>query len=112
MAVLSGAPVIPVSIHLSPDAYIEKIIETENYTAAARWVFQGDYFISVGKAKQYSADIDDQFAIRAIADQIMTAVIRQARISENRMKQSQKKTGQPVLQRLFNSLQTFVNWTV
>ena len=54
MAVLSGVPVIPVGIHLSSDAYIEKTIETESYTAAARWVFRGDYFITIGKAKQYT----------------------------------------------------------
>lgn len=112
MAVLSGVPVIPVGIYLSSDAYKEKTIETENYTAVARWVFRGDYFISVGKARKYSGDITDHIAIRAISDQIMAAVIHQARNSENRMKELHKGTGQPVLQRLFNTFQTFVNWTL
>ena len=54
MALLSNAPVIPVGIHMSENAYIEKEMETDNYAATARFVVRGDYFITLGRAMQFT----------------------------------------------------------
>jgi len=49
IALLSGAPVIPVGIHLENDAYYEKEMITKNYSDTARIVYRGKYAMTVGK---------------------------------------------------------------
>jgi 1-acyl-sn-glycerol-3-phosphate acyltransferase len=91
MALLSGAPVIPVGIHLEDDAFIRKEVATKNYYKTARIVCRGNYAMTVGKAQHYVGGIDDHRFVRTVAEEIMGGIIRQARKSEQRIHLSQTR---------------------
>ena len=106
MAMLSGAQVIPVGIHLDEDAFIKKEITTENYRRTGRIVCRGNYAMTVGKAQQFVGDIDDYRIVRGVAEEIMGSIIHQARRSERRIMLNTYPNAKPVsgrLQRLFNA---------
>ena len=99
LAVSSGAPVIPVGIHHSPNACFYKKIRTTNYEQTARWVVRGEYYLTVGKAMYFSGDIEDHKEIRCISCQIMDAIIQQSISSQKRMATPQIKW-QPLIPHL------------
>jgi len=85
MALLSGAPVIPVGIHLQNDSFFEKVMTTDNHSDTARVVYRGKYVMTVGKPMQFSGDVEDYSLVRNIAEQIMQSIIQEAKKSECRM---------------------------
>ena len=86
MALLSGAPVIPVGIYLSENAFIEKQFATQSYTDTARWAVHGDYFVTVGAPQIYTGDVCDHDYVRDVSRQIMASIAEQARKSQERMR--------------------------
>ena len=91
MALLSGAPVIPVGIHLDQDAYVEMEGSTKNYKKTGRIVCRGSYAMTVGEARHYIGGIDDHRFVRVVAEEIMGCIIQQATKSEQRIKLSQSR---------------------
>ena len=91
MALLSGAPVIPVGIHLNEDAFVEKVITTEDHSETARIVCRGNYAMTVGKARHYVGGIDDYRFVCDVAEEIMGCIIQQAKKSERRIRLSQSR---------------------
>ncbi len=85
MALLSQAPVIPVGIYLSENAFLEKQLQTATCTDTARFVVRGDYFVSVGRAKTYRGDVNDRDYVRLVSRQIMADIAEQTRKSRERM---------------------------
>lgn len=85
MALLTGAPVIPVGIHLDDDAYVEIEGSTKNYRETGRIVYRGNYVMTVGKAQYFAGSIDDYGFVRDIAEEIMGRIIQQVRMSEQRI---------------------------
>lgn len=81
IALLSGAPVIPVGIHLSRDAYLNF-----KYQVPGRLACRGDYYVTVGKPLTFTGDVEDRELVRAAARQMMTAIIGQAEKSAQRMR--------------------------
>ena len=67
IALQSGAPVIPVGIHLDPDGYVENTITTESYSGSARWVRRGSYYLTVGKAMQFKGNVEDRDYVRQVS---------------------------------------------
>jgi len=88
IALLSGAPVIPVGIHLENDAYYEKEMITKNYSDTARIVYRGKYAMTVGKPLLFSGSIDDFPYVRNVSEEIMESIVRQAKKSEGRILES------------------------
>lgn len=99
IAMQSGAPVIPVGIHHSPDACYTRQVSTESYQQTARWVVRGDYFLSVGQPLHFSGDTESNREVRRVSAQIMEAIQAQARLSQERMASPQMKWS-PLLPRL------------
>ena len=60
IAIKSGAPIIPVGIHLSEGAYLRRTIKTSHYENTARWAYRGDYYLTVGKALHFDGDVEDR----------------------------------------------------
>jgi 1-acyl-sn-glycerol-3-phosphate acyltransferase len=85
IALLSGAPVIPVGIHLDNNAYYEKEMITKNYSDSARIVYRGKYAMTVGNPILFSGSVEDFGYVRYVADEIMESIIQQARKSEVRI---------------------------
>jgi 1-acyl-sn-glycerol-3-phosphate acyltransferase len=85
MALMSGAAVIPVGIHLDEDAFIEIESSTKNYSKTGRFVCRGHYAMTIGKARHYVGGIDDYRFVRDVAEKIMGNIIQQAKKSERRI---------------------------
>ncbi|NIW44618.1 MAG: hypothetical protein GWN30_07600 [Gammaproteobacteria bacterium] len=85
LALLSGAPVVPVGIHfpqknlnVSPGTYGGK--QTE-----ARYLLRGPYHMTVGESMNFSGDMKDRNLVVSIAEQIMNRIIELAEQSTRRM---------------------------
>lgn len=85
LALMSGAPVIPVGIHLRWERV--KVIRSvvrgkEEY---GRWYISGPYNQTVGAPLYFQGDVNDWDNTRRVADTVMHHIIELARISQNRM---------------------------
>ncbi len=85
LALLSGAPVIPVGISLNRKR-IHSIQSTVNgVTDYGHWYFTGPYNITVGSALYFNGDAENHPYVRAVSGNIMHHIIELARQSEHRM---------------------------
>lgn len=85
LALLSGAPVIPVGIHLARERIhaIRSVVKgKEEY---GHWYISGPYNITVGHPLHYSGSVEDWAHVRSVSDAIMHHIIELARESENRL---------------------------
>jgi len=85
IALQSGAPVIPVGIHLNPGCYVEKTFTTDSFSDTARWARSGSYYLTVGKALHFAGDAKNRDYVHQVTRQIMDAIEFQSRKSEMRM---------------------------
>lgn len=87
LALLSGAPVIPVGIHLNwkrIKIYRSVVRGREEY---GRWYISGPYHQTVGAPLNYQGDVNDWEHTRKVADNVMQHIMELTRISRNRMDQ-------------------------
>jgi 1-acyl-sn-glycerol-3-phosphate acyltransferase len=83
IALLSGAPVVPVGIHLSRKAYLPIKIKAEG-----RLAWRGDYYVTVGRPLAFSGDPEDHGRVREVSRQMLAAIIGQAEKSARRMREA------------------------
>ena len=100
IALQSGAPVIPVGIHLDPDGCVENTITTDSYSGLARWVRRGSYYLTVGKPLEFNGNPDNHEYVRQVSRRIMDAIELQTHRSEIRMATTHI-SWQPLLRRIF-----------
>jgi len=87
LALMSGAPVIPVGIHLNWKRVrvIRSVVRgQEEY---GRWYISGPYNQTVGAPLHYKGDVNDREHTRKVAENVMYHIIELARISRIRMDQ-------------------------
>jgi len=85
VALLSGAPVIPIGIHLSQDALAQQQLNTTRFDSNARWAVRGAYYTTVGRAMYFHGDVEDRARVRRLSERIMEAIILQSEKSSRRM---------------------------
>jgi len=87
LALLSGAPVIPVGIHLERERLhtIRSIVKGR--VEYGRWYIRGKYNMTVGQPLYFRGDPEDRPYVRAVAERVMQHITEMARQSENRMHQ-------------------------
>ncbi len=85
LALVTGAPVIPVGIHLQYDRirFIETTIKGQS--EIARWYFHGPYSVTVGKPMQIGGDVEDRDYVVATSERIMRRIHRLSQQSAYRM---------------------------
>ncbi|MBN1579345.1 MAG: 1-acyl-sn-glycerol-3-phosphate acyltransferase [Anaerolineae bacterium] len=85
LALSTGAPVVPIGIHLQRDRirFIETRVEGKIETGT--WYLGGPYAMTVGKAMQFKGDVENRAFVRSVSEQIMQHIIRLAQQSEQRM---------------------------
>jgi 1-acyl-sn-glycerol-3-phosphate acyltransferase len=81
----SGAPVIPVGIHLAWERIHSVRSTVRGQVEYARWYYAGPYNLTVGSPLQYSGDVEDRPHVRAVSESVMHHIIELARESENRL---------------------------
>ncbi|NPV77488.1 MAG: 1-acyl-sn-glycerol-3-phosphate acyltransferase [Anaerolineae bacterium] len=87
LALMSGAPVIPVGIHLMHERIHSIRSTVKGQVEYGRWYLNGPYNITVGRPLRFRGDVEDRLYVRSVADTIMHHIIEMARQSEQRLHQ-------------------------
>jgi 1-acyl-sn-glycerol-3-phosphate acyltransferase len=74
LALSTGAPVIPIGIHLRRD--LIRLIETRvgGKTEIGTWYLRGPYAITIGEPMYFEGDADDRPHVRSISERIMQSI--------------------------------------
>jgi 1-acyl-sn-glycerol-3-phosphate acyltransferase len=85
LALISGAPVIPVGIHLQRERirFVETTVGDD--TETARWYLHGPYAMTVGEPMRFEGDVEDRRYVRSISERIMQRIARLSRESAQRI---------------------------
>jgi 1-acyl-sn-glycerol-3-phosphate acyltransferase len=84
LALASGAPVIPVGIHLQKDRLKTMTSVVSGKEEISHWYLKGPYNITIGKPMQFNGDIEDHELVRETAKEVMLHIRKLAYKSEQR----------------------------
>lgn len=84
LALITGAPVIPVGIHLQRENIHFRETTVDGKTEVARWYLHGPYAVTVGEPMRFEGDVEDREYVRSVSAHIMRRVARLARESARR----------------------------
>lgn len=85
LALASGAPVIPVGIHLNWNRIHTIRSTVRGQVEYGRWYLRGPYNLTFGKALHFHGDVEDREHVRTVADAVMHHIIELAHESKERM---------------------------
>ena len=88
LALASGAPVIPVGIHLLRERIhsIRSVVRgQEEY---GHWYLSGPYNMTVGLPLYYKGDVEDREVVRGVSENVMRHIVEMVHESENRFTQA------------------------
>ncbi len=74
LALLSGAPIIPVGMALEPRRLWRRETTVRHLTDTAAWYFSGPYAITVGEPVTFHGSVDDRECVRSVTGEIMHMV--------------------------------------
>ncbi len=87
LALASGAPVIPVGIHLQRERIHSIRSTVAGQAHIGRWYIRGPYNMTIGEPLVFKGDVEDRPLVRSVASTVMHNIIELARLSEIRMNQ-------------------------
>lgn len=87
LALMSGAPVVPVGIHLPLERvrYIKSMVEGK--IEIGRWYTHGPYNMTVGRPLTFRGNVENHAYVRQVSNAIMHQIIEMAHQSQGRMQQ-------------------------
>lgn len=85
LALASGAPVIPVGIHLADKRFQHIPFNWKGKRVLGKWYLRGPYFMTTGEPLTYHGDENDRMLVRNVANKIMRNIIDLAQQSRLRM---------------------------
>ncbi|HOU13621.1 MAG TPA: lysophospholipid acyltransferase family protein [Anaerolineae bacterium] len=85
LALLTGAPIIPVGIHLDRERLRYGAKQLDERDEPLRWYWRGPYAMTVGQPLRLAGDIEDRDGVHAAAEEIMQAIRQLAGQSEKRL---------------------------
>lgn len=88
LALASGAPVIPVGIHLQKERIRSMRSVVDGVEEIGHWYLHGPYNVTVGRPLYYQGDVEDRPQVRNVANSVMHHIIELAHESEVRMNQT------------------------
>lgn len=88
LALASGAPVIPVGIHLERERIHSIRSMVRGKAEYGRWYLSGPYHMTVGAPIQFNGDTEDRTLVRTVADYVINQIINLARESKTRRDRS------------------------
>ena len=86
LAVASGAPVIPVGIHLEREKLRTVISRVRGKDSVGRWYLRGPYGITTGQPLCFGGSTEDREHVRSVADAVMHHIIELAHESNDRLR--------------------------
>jgi 1-acyl-sn-glycerol-3-phosphate acyltransferase len=88
LALLSGAPVIPVGVSLQRERCRTVCTRVNGKEEYGRWYLRGPYHITIGRPLPFRGDVENHDYVHKVAEIVMHQIIEMARLSELRMTQS------------------------
>ncbi|HZW02830.1 MAG TPA: lysophospholipid acyltransferase family protein [Anaerolineaceae bacterium] len=88
LALMSGAPVVPVGIHLLRERMHNIRSTVAGQVEIGRWYLNGPYHVTVGRPLVFTGDVSDRPHVRQVSNIVMHHIIELVRESENRTKQT------------------------
>src|SRR5512140_456538 len=86
LAIMTGAPVIPIGISLRHDRCTSIRSKIDGAMAEARWYLYGPYAMTVGEPMQFTGDVNDRELVREVSEAIMHQVRMLAHESKHRVR--------------------------
>jgi 1-acyl-sn-glycerol-3-phosphate acyltransferase len=93
LALSTGAPVIPVGIHLDRRRIQRVETEVDGRTEVGVWYLRGPYAMTVGGPMFLWGDIDDWPQVRALAQRVMGRIVHLSSESELRLERRGRRAG-------------------
>ncbi|MAT42218.1 MAG: hypothetical protein CL609_07745 [Anaerolineaceae bacterium] len=87
LALASGAPVVPVGIHLDRSRIHAIKTEVEGKDEVGRWYIRGPYNMTVGRPLLFRGDVENRPYVRQVSTAIMQHIIEMAYQSRQRRDQ-------------------------
>lgn len=87
LALMSGAPIIPVGIHLLREKVHSIITHIEGKEEEGRWYFHGPYHMTVGLPIYFRGDVENHHHVHQISKTIMSHIREMAFQSQDRHQQ-------------------------
>lgn len=84
LALMSGAPVVPVGIHLQRERIHTIKSTVRGRVEYGRWYLRGAYNVTCGKPLFFGGDVENRPYVRSVADNVMHHIIELAHESETR----------------------------
>lgn len=94
LALSSGAPVIPVGIHLPRERRRVIISHIDGTDLTGEWYFRGPYHVTIGESMRFSGDAEDREQVAQVAQTIMQRIIHLA--EQSALRQQSVLSAQPV----------------
>lgn len=88
LALMSGAPVVPIGIHLQRERIHSIRSNVRGQVEYGRWYLRGPYHITTGQPLRFNGDVEDRDYVRVVASTVMHHIIELAHESENRFNQA------------------------
>jgi 1-acyl-sn-glycerol-3-phosphate acyltransferase len=85
LAMATGAPVIPVGIHLDPMQIRQIRTRVDHKIEVGTWYMHGSYAMTVGQAVHIQGDAEDHAAVRQVSDDLMDQIIVLSKESAKRI---------------------------
>jgi len=91
LALLTGAPVIPVGISL--DHKQVRIVQTrvEGKLEPSAWYLHGPYAMTVGIPNVYEGDVEDRDRVRSVTNQVMSSIVALSQKGQMRLALAQRQ---------------------
>lgn len=86
LALVSGAPVIPVGLALAPEHIVFRTARGGDQIETARLYFGGPYAMTVGLPMHFDGDVEDRTHVRDIAQQMIAQIMHLASTSALRLR--------------------------
>jgi len=75
LALSTGAPVIPIGIHLRRERIRLIRTKVDGKTEVGTWYLRGPYAVTIGKPMYFEGDTEDRPHVRSISEKIMQSII-------------------------------------
>lgn len=98
LALSTGAPIIPIGIHLQRERV--HVVEStySGISATGRWYLRGPYAMTVGRPMTFEGDVKDREYVHTVSDRIIRRIAHLAQQSAHRMNRPTQRGTRPLRQ--------------
>jgi 1-acyl-sn-glycerol-3-phosphate acyltransferase len=103
LALSTGAPVIPVGIHLHREGIRFADVKLDDVSAVARWYLRGPYAMTVGRPVCFEGNVEDRDYVQSVSERVMQRISSLSHESARRLQASRRPV--PALEKAIGKLQ-------